>query len=161
MQIDISPLAEADGRLSVCEKTALDAVDFCGAHYTFSDIIVKGALVRFGGELTLEAILSGTYETLCARCLQKVNVSFEIPLHEPLTGEEAEEGIFCDNHVCQLDALLQHAILSQLPMAVLCREDCKGLCPMCGTNLNESGCGCKADNWDARFDILKTFRADE
>lgn len=161
MQIDISSLAEADGRISVCEGMTLDAIDFCGARYTFSDITLKGAIVRFGGALTLDAVLEGCYTTSCSRCLKPVSVRFELSLDEPLNGEEAEEGVLSDNHLCEFDLLVQHAVLSQLPMTVLCGQDCKGLCPTCGKNLNEGACDCKEDDWDPRFDILKTFQADE
>ncbi len=161
MQIDISSLAKADGRVPVCEAVVFDAFDFCGARYTFSEINVRGAIVRFGGVITLEAVLSGRYTTVCARCLKPVSVRFEWPLNEPLTGEAAEEGVLDDEYKCRLEVLLQHAVLSQLPMTVLCREDCKGLCQMCGKNLNEGICDCKTDDWDVRFDVLKTFQADE
>lgn len=43
----------------------------------------------------------------------------------------------------------------ELPQRYLCREDCRGLCPTCGKNLNEGPCGCREDNGDPRMDVLR------
>lgn len=54
-----------------------------------------------------------------------------------------------------LDELLRSDILLELPYKYLCREDCKGLCPSCGKNLNEGPCSCNLHQVDPRLEVLK------
>jgi len=62
-------------------------------------------------------------------------------------GEEAdgEQIMYIEHHVTSVDitAHVRDAVILSLPMKILCREDCRGLCPVCGRNLNEGGCGCR------------------
>ena len=56
-----------------------------------------------------------------------------------------------------LDAIREEMVLSQ-PLLALCRTDCKGLCPQCGTNLNESSCQCSTEEDDPRWDTLRALK---
>ncbi|MGB9809870.1 MAG: YceD family protein, partial [Caldanaerobacter sp.] len=47
-----------------------------------------------------------------------------------------------------------HFVILSLPMKFLCKEDCKGLCPICGTNLNYGSCSCKREDIDPRLEVL-------
>ena len=53
-----------------------------------------------------------------------------------------------------LDEIIYTNLFLNLPSKQLCSDDCKGLCPICGGNLNKTDCGCKSDTTDPRFDIL-------
>ena len=87
--------------------------------------------------------------------------SFDADIYEDLTGEDANtELIVKDGNEWDLTELVLSDILIDFPVAVLCSDDCKGLCSICGKNLNEEACSCVKDNWDSRFDILKNFKAD-
>ena len=58
--------------------------------------------------------------------------------------------------------VVRRGILTGLPMKILCRDDCKGLCPICGRDLNEGGCECRTDYIDPRFESLRSlFKLDE
>ncbi|MRR10305.1 DUF177 domain-containing protein, partial [bacterium] len=50
---------------------------------------------------------------------------------------------------------LREAVLLALPLKPLCREDCRGICPACGRDLNEGSCGCREDRGDHRWDKLR------
>jgi uncharacterized protein len=54
------------------------------------------------------------------------------------------------------EAIREYALL-EMPMQVFCREDCKGLCPTCGADLNEGPCDCRNDEGDERFAALKSL----
>ena len=54
-----------------------------------------------------------------------------------------------------LDELIRTDILLELPTKFLCKEDCKGLCPTCGKNLNEGACNCQTHQIDPRLEVLK------
>jgi uncharacterized protein len=129
-----------------------------GKHRVIQDIRLKGKL-----ETRLELP--------CARCLEpvvhEVHRDFDLlyrPLgsdagHEELsvTDAEAEIGYYQGEGVLLEDALREQVLL-EVPLKLLCREDCKGLCPHCGKNLNESTCSCVAPMQDPRWSGLREIR---
>lgn len=116
--------------------------------------------------------LAGTVRTelelLCSRCLEPfrlpVDAVFDqrfLPASEmadeqerEMQDEDVDISYYRDDRI-ELDELLREQFYLVLPMKPLCREDCKGLCPQCGTNLNTGACSC-ADRWeDPRLAPLK------
>ena len=87
----------------------------------------------------------------CSRCLEEVSY--------PVSVQVTKELDFSD---LDLDILIFDEVVPKLPSRVLCKEDCKGLCPVCGTNLNEKECGCDRTVADPRMaaiqDIFKNFK---
>ena len=72
--------------------------------------------------------------------------------------DDADVDILC---AAELDTgiILIERIVLELPLKALCTEDCRGLCPVCGINLNEKQCSChKEDTLDSRFAKLKDFK---
>jgi len=129
-----------------------------GKHKVVQDIRLKGKL-----ETSLEVA--------CARCLEPVVLpvqrSFDLlyrPLgtdagHEELsvTDAEAEIGYYQGDGLLLEDTLREQVLLS-VPLKTVCREECKGLCPLCGKNLNESACTCADELEDPRWAALKEIR---
>ncbi|MDR1778137.1 MAG: YceD family protein [Desulfovibrio sp.] len=117
---------------------------------------VGGCLVR--GRLTGEVVLP------CKRCAEdaRVSISADFEEFEPLgSGSLAEESrIFLEDGqpVLDLDALCWEEFLLALPESPLCRPDCKGVCPGCGTNLNEGRCACAEPAPDPRLAVLRAIR---
>ena len=122
-------------------------------------------------DIRLKGKLDTSLEVVCARCLEpvvyKVDRSFDLlyrPLgtdagHEELsiTDAEAEIGYYQGESLLLEDALREQVLLA-VPLKTLCREDCKGLCPHCGKNLNESQCSCTEQMEDPRWAALKEIR---
>lgn len=106
----------------------------------------------------------------CDRCLKEVPVKFRLVidrkfyLKEPETEEEAEaeDMDVIKGSALDVDWLIYDEILVNWPMKVLCREDCKGICRKCGTNLNEKACSCDQSEPDPRmaaaWDIFNQFK---
>jgi uncharacterized protein len=123
-------------------------------------------------DIRLKGKLDTSLEVVCARCLEpveyKVDRSFDLlyrPLgtdagHEELsiTDAEAEIGYYQGESLLLEDALREQVLLA-VPLKTLCREDCKGLCPHCGKNLNESQCSCAEQMEDPRWAALKEIRS--
>jgi uncharacterized protein len=63
-----------------------------------------------------------------------------------------------DGRTIDLDPIVREQVLLALPVSVLCREDCKGLCAQCGQNLNEAECGCERKVVDPRLAVLRTIK---
>lgn len=92
----------------------------------------------------------------CDRCLEDAEFDvasevdeyflFEAPAEEELSDDEDEVdfSLVDEDHTIDVSEPIMVAILMETPFVVLCREDCKGLCPTCGANLNEGDCGCAA-----------------
>lgn len=122
-------------------------------------------------DIRLRGGLSTTLELPCARCIeavaQNVERKFDL-LYRPLgsdagkeeisvTGAEAEIGYYQGEGLLLEDVLREQVLLS-VPLRALCREDCKGLCPTCGKNLNLEQCSCARDVQDQRWAALKEIR---
>jgi uncharacterized protein len=122
-------------------------------------------------DIRLRGRLSAQLELQCARCLepvpQTVDREFEL-LYRPLgtdagrdelsvTDAEAEIGYYQGEGVL-LEDVLREQVLLALPLKITCREDCKGLCPHCGKNLNQEQCSCEVPAEDPRWAALKEIR---
>jgi len=129
-----------------------------GKHQVIKDIRLRG---RLGTSLELQ----------CARCLESVHQDvareFEL-LYRPLgtdagrdelsvTDAEAEIGYYQGDGVL-LEDVLREQVLLALPLKITCRDDCKGLCPHCGKNLNQEQCSCNVPMEDPRWAALKEIR---
>lgn len=104
----------------------------------------------------------------CDRCLKIVptEVSFALSLELNLNDEndedmDLEDQTYVDGRIVDIDGMLYPEIFMNLPSKVLCDEDCKGFCKVCGKNLNEGECGCDTFVADPRMaainDIFKNF----
>ena len=122
-------------------------------------------------DIRLRGKLATDLEMACARCLEPVQLpverSFDLlyrPLgtdagHEELsvTDAEAEIGYYQGEGLVLEDTLREQVLLA-VPLKTLCRENCKGLCPHCGKNLNERQCSCAEKIQDPRWEGLKEIR---
>jgi uncharacterized protein len=106
----------------------------------------------------------------CDRCLADVKTRISLTFNrevdicddETKREEDSEEQDYIDGYNLDLDKLVHNEILMHFPGKTLCRLDCKGLCTICGANLNESECGCDRQTLDPRMsviqDIFKNFK---
>ncbi len=123
-------------------------------------------------DIRLRGHLSAGLELQCARCLEpvrkEVERDFEL-LYRPLgadagrdelsvTDAEAEVGYYQGEGIL-LEDVLREQVLLTLPLKITCREDCKGLCPQCGANLNQEQCSCSLPAEDPRWAALKEIRS--
>jgi uncharacterized protein len=121
----------------------------------------------------IEGEVRGKVQVECARCAAPVPIDVRAPCAVdavPLptgnaAGERGELGrgeldvTFVPGSMLNVEDLVREQLLLQVPMRVLCREGCAGLCPRCGKNLNEGPCGCPdATAIDPRLEILKKVR---
>ena len=84
-----------------------------------------------------------------------LNVDDVIEFNKTESDEEQEEKDYIDGYNLDVDRLIFGELLVSIPGKILCREDCKGLCPVCGTNLNVAECGCDRDVLDPRMSVFK------
>ena len=126
--------------------------------------------IRAGARVRVAGSVNATVEVDCDRCLKPLSVavdqSFDLLYVPPLgTDEEHELGeddlsiAFYQDDVIDFDDLVREQIELALPMARLCGDDCQGLCPECGANLNDTDCACKAEQVDSRWAMLKELKS--
>jgi uncharacterized protein len=136
---------------------------------------VKGhvRLTRTPKGVLADVKVHGNAELECSRCLTRFEQPLSLAFSEEYfqtvvvnTGvrlpppDEDDAFLIDDTHRLDLaDALREYALL-EAPTAPRCREDCKGLCPTCGTNLNEGSCDCQPDTVDERLAALSKLLND-
>jgi uncharacterized protein len=123
-------------------------------------------------DIRLRGRLSAGLELQCARCVEPVQRDivreFEL-LYRPLgvdagrdeisvTDAEAEIGYYQGDGLL-LEDVLREQVLLALPLKVICRDDCRGLCAQCGQNLNEGQCSCATVMEDPRWTALREIRS--
>ena len=156
-----------DSLLGAGSKTG--AEDWQGA-FTLEKVDIAGSIKRYRQSLTFTGHLETVLKTTCARCLDQalapVAADFSYTLL-PATGtgqDEVElqpddlEIAYYNGEIIDLAPLVAEQVLLQIPMKVLCRESCRGLCPQCGTNFNLGDCECRQDFVDPRWAVLENIR---
>jgi uncharacterized protein len=170
LAIQVARLRRRKGvRLRVEASAALDPAYFSTSSVADSRV-PEGAEARC--DLVLEAYDGGVRVTgrvlapwrgMCRRCTVAVGGILEVAIEERYCDPPArgapfdEEAFLITDDVVDLRPLVDEAILAELPLAPLCREDCLGLCPTCGADRNEEPCACVAPR-DPRWDSLDVLR---
>jgi DUF177 domain-containing protein len=125
----------------------------------FSRAAIRGTvnLSKHGHDILVRGHLEGELGLACGRCLEPfttpVETAFDLllapapqgerPTEEELSAQELDVDFYTDETV-DLEAIIREQIILMVPLKPLCREDCQGLCPTCGANLNLESCSCPA-----------------
>lgn len=133
---------------------------------------VHGEVRNTAGVLELWAEVDGEMEFDCSRCAEHTVAPYSLDVETTLTRELANPDDFANVDVVlldsdlsfELDEVIRDAAILESDMLFLCREDCKGVCPTCGKNLNDGPCDCKPET-DPRFaalqDLLDEMKREE
>ena len=173
MVIDISEIISTDHKS--CEyRVDLDmaALEYEGLTYPFADkepVDITAANIG-SSRVVLSGKVDVTLFIPCSRCLKDVSVPLKFDFSQEIdfgkvhagTVEDLDEIAFIDGNTLDVDRFVRNELIVHLPVKVLCRKDCKGLCPVCGKDLNEGDCGCSRQSVDPRMaairDIFKDFK---
>lgn len=121
-----------------------------GCESMLSPLSIKGRIQNRAGMVSLDYVCRFSVRHLCDRCLDEFDRDYEFSFEHILTRDESsfddENVVVCEGAVLDLNELAITDLLVELPTKVLCREDCLGLCPHCGRNLNYGDCGCEAED---------------
>jgi uncharacterized protein len=133
-------------------------------------LMLEGELIKQGSNVLLQGSLRGSLKIPCQRCLEpaefpvdvRLNTVYAPPSSRPIVEEAGAAGILRgdddtwsddddldyshhDGEMVDLAPLLREQIILSFPITVLCREDCRGLCPQCGKNRNLVTCSCRPE----------------
>jgi uncharacterized protein len=128
-------------------------------------------LANTDGEVRVQGTFDVCMEAECDRCLGRaqfpLNTGFDL-FYRPMSyiAREEEVGLdegeaelgFYQGGGMELEDILREQILLQMPMQRICSEDCKGICPTCGKNRNETPCDCKNEHADDRWGALRHLK---
>ena len=134
------------GEFLITKKTPVE--------FTFTNIGVNKAKVEGSVELT--------FDTRCDRCLTEVPTTLELQFDRIVTSpdavtedEEDDDLNFMEGYQLNVETFVYNEILVNWPAKILCQEECKGVCPVCGQNLNIKECGCETFVPDPRMAAIK------
>lgn len=171
--VNLTEVILKEGKVLQCQvELETDRLDFPSGSYP---IVKKSPLslrvenqgkkvLKLNGSIDLEVLIP------CARCLEEVRIplalSFEREVDMKLTDQDRldalDESDFLNGYNLDGDKLVYGEALLNWPARVLCREDCKGLCKVCGQNLNRGTCDCDRTELDPRMakirDIFSNFK---
>lgn len=145
-----------------------DSFSYMGNEYPIpekTDVSITFTNIKAGHVLAegeMELVLS----IPCDRCLHSVKMPVRIVFTHQLKAPEQEKSALKEEDISEsspflsgfeldTEILMNNEILINMPMKVLCKEECKGICPECGQNLNEGECGCDTFVPDPRMAMIK------
>ena len=160
MKVSIQNLKQ--GLSSFSEKISSDFIDKQYSHYYPNDLNVSVELDKIERDFRLQIEIKSIARFECDRCLNEYDS--QIDLHQEQiykTGaavqDTSEDIIMLPVDALEIDItdILNEMLILNHPIKMLCKEDCFGICPDCGTNLNENKCQCNENHTDARWDELR------
>jgi uncharacterized protein len=170
MRIELDKLEEEGGkfaRVYEADELPLDEPDI----RLVEPAAVSGRIQRAGREVELRGRLQTKLEVVCGRCLKPVElplatefkerfvraVSWAAEEQHELQAEDLDLAVF-DGEGIEIDDLVREELLLAVPVNVLCREDCRGLCSVCGIDKNLGDCQCQTNEVDSRWEKLKELQ---
>ena len=163
MKIVIEDIPDEGLVVDIEEKLGLEEVS------VVSPVTAQLGLNRTGKEIIVTGSLRAGLGLQCSRCLKDFRRTLDLPVnvvyhpidemgierHE-LKDDEMDMGFYSGEEL-DLRELLKEQLLLNIQMKPLCDENCKGLCPHCGVDLNSETCGCEKKGSDPRLEVLKNF----
>lgn len=166
MRVDLTQAIERDDFDWTAEtEYEPDSIMISGLSYVISEKMPVTVSVHHSekGHVQIICRTGMTVSIPCDRCLKPVEHLFQIICEEEcILPQHASEDSYVDGMFLDTDRMITHEILLQWPSKILCRPDCKGLCSVCGHDLNVSECGCNRVVPDPRMaaiqDLFQTFQ---
>ena len=135
----------------------VDGLKFSDVEEFPEPVMVNGIIENRAGVLTVSGTLRARLSCSCARCLKRfdkqLNLDISAYLAEELQDEELEDTYLLDGDFADMDEIARTTLVLNMDQRILCKDDCKGLCPRCGKNLNDGPCDCREDQ-DPRLAVL-------
>jgi uncharacterized protein len=165
MLLDLKPLfAGSRDFLSVEFEMDLSEFEFLGVRPLPSPVAISGKIVSRAGIVESDLNCKVEYVGVCDRCLKETVKSYTVNIGRvivvSLENEENDDIAVVPDMQLDLEDFCYDDIVMSLPTKILCKADCRGLCPDCGTNLNLGSCGCQQKEVDPRLAALAELLKD-
>lgn len=147
MQVSLEQIFNIDGAYKDFDYSFAPDYSLSDDFTLSSPVKFKGTVKNTAGIVTLGGQAGFSANVICSRCAEEFSKDFSVKVEHTLVSElqnEDNDGFYLvEDKQLDLDALICEDIILSLPFVFLCKEDCKGICPQCGKNLNDGECGCK------------------
>ena len=125
------------------------------------DVVVDAVLEAVSAGIVATGTVATEWQGECRRCLRPVHGRLGADVRELFVEQPVEGESYPLRHAqIDLEPMAREAVVLELPAAPLCRDDCRGLCPTCGADLNEGSCECAPASRDPRWAALEALRID-
>ena len=167
MHVDMTPILT--GRTDTIAFTFdWEGADELFPGFTFEKPVhVAGEVTERSGCLLLTLQAEVFYQTECARCLRELHRTLSLTLSKyaavkgTLQDGEDDDYVIISDSMMELDEPVGELLFLELPSKDLCSEDCRGICPRCGKDLNAGDCSCSGQEIDPRLAVLQKFLTSE
>ena len=167
MLLDVSKIKnEPGGTLPFSVSLDLGDLDFSGCRAVVP-VEARGSVRNTAGVYVMSGEVTALMQGLCDRCAKEVTRQMNFPLHavlaDELTGKEGEEDpwlFLLDGDQADLEDIVTTTFVLGMESKFLCSDECKGLCPRCGKDLNLGPCDCRPEP-DPRFAVLQQLLNDK
>ena len=158
MLFDVKPILRDPAKeLTFQFEMDLSDLEFSGRHPVSRPVTVEGRVYSSADVLHLDLTARSVLDAVCDRCgkafVQEKDVLFACMLAEELQNEDNDEIVLLEDGMVDVGDLARTAFILDMDTKTLCSEDCKGLCPRCGADLNLGPCSCKKET-DPRLAAL-------
>ena len=172
MRISLSEILNLSGNSKTYEvPVEMDSFAYDGGVYGF--ISKEPVIIRLNkvstGTLRFQAQSRCVLSAECSRCLEPVELPFDINVDDELilddnggacTRDDDEKLSFVSDRELDVDNFIKEELMIGFPLKVLCSEECRGICPKCGANLNKGECGCDRTVLDPRMAKIRDLFPD-
>ncbi|MCI9319498.1 MAG: DUF177 domain-containing protein [Lachnospiraceae bacterium] len=165
MLVNLSDVLTSEGK-QVRESVDLEMASFDSRMGSYE--IIEKSPVEFtftnveDGKARVEGTVKLKFKVECARCLAEVPLTMELDFDRIVTSpdvtteeEETDDLSFMEGYQLNVETFVYNEIIGNWPAKILCKEDCKGICPKCGQNLNIKDCGCDTFVPDPRMAAIQ------
>lgn len=125
------------------------SVEFNGVYPFTTPVKLRGAITNETDIIYIRAAANFRFDAVCDRCACEFSKDMTVPVEHILVSElndsDSDEYILAEGMLLDIEQLLLEDIMLSLPIKILCKEECKGMCSQCGQNLNEGECNCKKE----------------
>lgn len=160
-----SILVDNGASMEICEEQMIDSatfgVDGCDI---IKPVKVLGVFTDMGNDvIEFRGKITTEYQLQCDRCNAPVVYHVDNDVEQKFTTNNSagEELICIDGNIVDLYPIILEELKINIPMKILCKIDCKGLCNVCGINLNNEQCNCESTDIDPRLSVLKDLFSDK
>jgi len=167
--IDLSATEE------VAHFPALAALQEAGDCFFPGPLRVQLTVAREYDHIRAQGRVATTVRLSCSRCLAEYDESIDTPFtvfympakagttqdEEVELSEEDLVSVTFEGDEIDFAREVSEQVLTDIPFKPLCREACKGLCPTCGTDLNQGACDCRDEGFNTKFGALKSLKVDK
>jgi uncharacterized protein len=159
----------------IAEYPALAVLRNSGGCNFPAPLQVRLTVAREFDHIRAEGSVATKVRLTCSRCLEEYDADIDSPFtifympaaagicqdeEVELTEEDLVSATY-EGEEIDLSREIAEQVITEIPVKPLCSEDCKGLCPVCGTDLNVTACGCRDETFSIKFGVLKNLKLEK